>query len=215
MSDMARYTFDEWQEAFPFKESEPMREESLTPNTCFIRVSTTSPLPAAAHWETWEWTDDATALLGYTANVVLPDLIATWFFEQSDGERVPSREYLSLARKNGSLVRDIPVVEDVLGALETIDPTGRADEILAGLARVSSAWNARFARTGTWDLSFGIFPDLKTAASAFWDRYYENYPPEMNGTTLAKNDWMELCQGVVDNPDAQSFLIESFSQDFF
>ena len=120
MSGMADYSFAEWAQAFPFKESEPMRRESLSPDTCFIRVSTTSPLPMAAHWETWEWTDEADELLGYTANVVLPDLIATWFFEQSEGDRLPSREYLSLARKHGSLVRDIPVVEDALAILDLV-----------------------------------------------------------------------------------------------
>ncbi len=215
MSGMADYSFAEWAQAFPFKESEPMRRESLSPDTCFIRVSTTSPLPMAAHWETWEWTDEADELLGYTANVVLPDLIATWFFEQSEGDRLPSREYLSLARKHGSLVRDIPVVEDALAILDAIDPAGPSEQILVGLDRVASVWNARFARTGTWDLSFEVLPDLEAAAATFWDRYYENYPPEMNGKTLTKQDWMDLCRDVTGDPHAHNFLVESFSQDFF
>lgn len=215
MSGMAEYTFSEWAQAFPFKDSEPLRSGSLSPGTCFIRVSTTSPLPAASHWETWEWTDRADELVGYTANVVLPDLIATWFFEQSEGDRLQSREYLRLARQHGLLVGDIPVVEDALDMLEAIDPAGSREETLQQLSRVSRVWNARFARTGTWDLSFDIFPDLESAATAFWDRYYEEHPPEINGAVILKQDWLSWCRDVAVNPEAHALLVEAFSQDFF
>ena len=100
-------------------------------------------------------------------------------------------------------------------ASDAIDPAGPSEQILVGLDRVASVWNARFARTGTWDLSFEVLPDLEAAAATFWDRYYENYPPEMNGKTLTKQDWMDLCRDVTGDPHAHNFLVESFSQDFF
>jgi hypothetical protein len=211
---MADFTFTDWELRFPMEASEPLREAMICAGTCFIRVSTTSPLPATSHWETWGWTDDARTMLGYAMHVVLPNLVATWFFEQSEGDRLPSRDYLALARQHDSHVQDIPIVEDVLAVVEAISPAQEQDEILAGLARASEMWNERFARTGTWNLRFDVFANLESAGYAFWQRYFEQHPPERKGDVLTKAGWMELCR-TVDDPVAHEFIVEWFSEGFF
>lgn len=188
-----------WQALYPEGQQGAWRRpRPLRSHHPLLFFSSTSPLPSAVHFGTWQWFTTPRELASYLRFVWLPDTIRERARLPTDGPLRPSNEVL--AQANGWQDEDFARSLDarLAGAVDDERSWAAIDEVVA---RVNDKWG----RTHSWDHRLEVFRNLQEAALPLYHRVAQgewsgaeelDHPEDRRDQQREIRAWVKRCASI-------------------
>jgi hypothetical protein len=181
-------------------EREPERC-AIGASTPFVFWSITTPLPHSGHYGRWEWFVDPERARGFLRHVLLPSLAGEWLLRGRWENDDPS-VFLSVEEVVRRASQDADWEPDDLALFQSLARSLDRASTVVGLRRVAARFNARFARTPTFDLQLHVFKGPADALTWLAARRDDG-----------EEDWEEARAALAKLPRGQAALLEVFEND--
>lgn len=172
--------FYAWSEACPKGIHHGYHPEAPTSESVYLLTSITDPLPWPASRADWSWFTDPIQLIGYLANITLPDFCSILMeVNQSDPheKRLPLMEVLELGEEIDSGDKNFFIAfrSDLL---EIAESTSLNDSKFDAVRELLKKFERNYGSTSTYDLSAELFFGVQAAVSHSLTRLGDLWLPE-------------------------------------